>query len=260
MPALDLVSATASLTGTTTFGALVPVAGDTLAVRNYNTGTKAYLINAWRKGATAGIIRVRSPYLHDIQNGIRMRVLAADPTPIVPYDVNQPLHAQDTLIFESTGGAAAEQESGCILNWYENPGVVGRYLSWEEANTRTNAIVSTEVPVTGGAAATWGSALLSSGTGVLDANQDYAVLGYGLDVACTAIGISGLDTANLRAGGPGLTNHYETWDFFLRTARIAEIAAVPVINAANAGGTQVWVVDSAGATAVNVNLILGRLS
>jgi hypothetical protein len=260
MPALDLVSGTASLTGVSTFGALVPVAGDTFAVRNYTPGTKAYLLNAWRKGATAGMIRVRSPYLHDIQNGIRSRVLAADPTPITPYDVNQPLHAQDTLIFESTGGAAAEQESGCLLNWYENPGVVGRYITWEEANARVNALVSTEVAVTGGAVAVWGSALLSAGTGVLDANTDYAVLGYNLDVACTAIGVSGLDTANMRAGGPGLTNHFETYDFFLRLARLAQIAAVPVINAANAGGTQVWVVDSAGATAVNVNLILGRLS
>lgn len=260
MPALDLVSATASLTGVAAFGGLAPVAGDTLAVRNYNPGTRAYLLNAWRKGATAGMIRIRSPYLHDVQNGMRMRVLAADPTPITPYDVNQPLHAQDTLIFESTGGGAAEQESGCILNWYENPGVVGRYLTWSEVNARVNALVTTEVPVTGGAAATWGSALLSAGTGVLDANTDYAILGYGLDVACTAIGVSGLDTANLRAGGPGLTNHFETYDFFMRVARLAEIAAVPVINAANAGGTQVWVVDSAGATLVNVNLVLGRLS
>lgn len=259
MPALDLVSATASLTGVSTFGALAPVTGDTLAIRNYNPGSKAYLVNAWRKGATAGMIRVRSPYLHDVQNGIRMRVLAADPTPIMPYDINQPLHAQDTLIFESTGGAAAEQESGCLLNWYENPGVPGRYLSWEEANARVNSLVTTEVAVTGGAGATWGSALLSAGTGILDANTDYAILGYGVDVACTAVGVSGIDLANLRAGGPGLTNHFETDDYFLRLSRIAQLAAVPVVNAANAPGTSVWVVDSAGATAVNVNLVLGRL-
>lgn len=260
MPALDLVSATASLTGVGTFGALLPVSGDTLSVRNYDPGTKAYLLNAWRKGATAGMIRVRSPYLHDFVNGIRSRVLAADPSPIVPYDVNQPLHAQDTLTFESTGGAAAEQESGCLLNWYESPGVVGRYLTYAEANARVTRIVTNEVAVTGGAAATWGSALLSSGTGVLDANQDYAVLGYNLDVPCTAVGVSGIDTANLRAGGPGFTTRIESRDFFLRISRLTELACVPVINAANATGTNVWVVDSAGATAVNVDLVLGFLS
>lgn len=258
--ALDLNSATASLTGTTTFGALAAVSGDTLVVRNYVPGTRAFLLNFGRKGATAGMARLRSPYLHDFVNGIRSRVLAADGTQQLAYENLQKLYAQDTLTFESTGGASAEQESGWLLNFYENPGIIARNISYQEALSRVNAIVTNENAVTGGASAVWGSALLSAGTGVLDANTDYAVLGYNLDVACTAIGISGIDTGNLRAGGPGTTTRQITQTWFLDLARLTGLDCVPVVNAANAGGTNVWVVDSAGATAVNVDLILGRLS
>lgn len=260
MPYLDLESATASLTGVAAFGALAAVAGDTLTVRSLNPQQKAVLLDFGCKHATAGMVRVRSPYLHDDVNGIRARTLAADASGLTGLEDMQDLRAQDTLIVESTGGAAAEQVSYWQLVYYsELAGGPSKYLHAAELKARGAETVTNEVAVTGGAAATWGSALLSAGTGILKADAEYAVLGYVLDVPCTAVGLYGPDTGNFRAGGPGLTTRQFTRNWFADISRITGLPAIPVLNAQNAPGTQVQVIDSAGATAVNVDLILQRL-
>lgn len=260
MPYLDLNSATASLTGTSTFGALSAVTGDTLTVRSLGQQDDARLVALGRKGATAGMIRLRSPFLHDDVNGIRSRVLSADPSSVIDMDCLQRLRAQDPLIFESTGGAAAEQESGWWLTYYGNlPGDTSVYIGAAELEQRALEYVSTEVPTTGGAGATWGTALLNTGTGILKANQWYAVVGYELDVACTAVALLGPDTGNFKAGGPGITTRQFTRRWFHDLADQSGLATIPCINAQNAGGTLSEVVDSAGATAVNVNWIFARL-
>ena len=260
MPYLDLNSATASLTGVATFGALAAVAGDTLVVRSLSPQQEAVLVDFGCKHATAGMIRVRSPFLHDDVNGIRSRTLAADPSGVMGIENNQTLRAQDTLIVESTGGAAAEQVSYWQLAYYgQIAGGPSKYITADELDARGLYTVTNEIAVTGLAGALWGSTLLSAGTGILKADTEYAVVGYELDVACTAFGILGPDTGNFRAGGPGVTTRQFTRDWFYWLSRYLARPCIPVINAQNAGGTNIQVIDSAGATAVNVDLILQQL-
>lgn len=260
MPYLDLESATGSNTGVGTFTALAATSGDTLTVRSISTGEKAILIDFGCKHATAGMVRVRSPYLHDDVNGIRSRTLAADSSGLTGFVPNQKLRAQDTLIVESTGGASAEQVSFWMLNYYsELAASAAKYIDTAELEARTIEEVSTEVAVTGVAAAQWGSSLLSTGTGVLKANAEYAIYGYELDVACTAWGIVGPDTGNFRAGGPGVTTRQFTRNWFSDMSAAVRLPTIPTFNSQNASGTNIQVVDSAGATAVNVNLLLARL-
>lgn len=260
MGILDLNTATASLTGVSTFGALVPVAGDTLTVRSFTDRQNARLIAVGCKHATAGMARLRSPYLHDPTNGIRFRTLAADASSGIDERGLQKLRAQDALIFESTGGASAEQASGWYMAYYDNlGGSPSYYITSAELRHRAIEYVTNEVAVTGGASATWGTALLSSGTGELKANQWYAVVGYVLDVACTAIAVLGPDTGNFKAGGPGITTRQFTRKWFSHISDETGLPLIPVINSTNAGGTSVYVVDSGGATAVNVDLVLARL-
>jgi hypothetical protein len=258
---LDLQSATGSNTGTTTFTALAAVQGDTLQVRSIVPNNKAELIDFGCKHATAGMVRVRSPYFHDLVNGIRARTLAADPSGLTGNKNQQKLRPQDTPIVEATGGASAEQVSYWQLAWYDSlsGATPSNYMSAHEVRARGIEEVTNEVAVTGTAGALWGSSLLSSGTGVLKADQMYAVIGYVLDVACTAWGVYGTDTGNLRAGGPGVTTRQFTREWFLDLSEDTGYPCVPVINAQNAGGTEIQVVDSAGATAVNVDLQLVRL-
>jgi hypothetical protein len=260
MPYLDLQSATGSNTGTTTFTALSAVSGDTLTVRTLAGQQEALLIDFGCKHATAGMVRVRSPYLHDDVNALRFRTLAADASGLTGWAPDQRLRGQDTLIVESTGGSSAEQVSYWQLAYYkELNGGPSYYITRAELDARAIEEIGYEVAVTGGSTATWGSALMSSGTGILKANQMYAVVGYVLDVACTAWGIYGPDTGNFRAGGPGITTRQFTRTWFADMSDACGLPTIPVINSQNLSGTQVQVVDSAGATAVNVDLYLARI-
>ncbi len=260
MGTFDLITATASLTGVGTFGALVATAPDTLTIRNLGGETPGRLVGFGRKGATAGSVRIRSPYLHDPTNGIRSRVLAADATSVIDYDGHQLLRPQDTLIMESTGGASAEQESGWILNYYPQlAGREGRYITPAELKARKLEMVTNEVAVTGGANATWGSAALSTGTGEIKADADYAIIGWNTDVACTAVGISAPETGNFRTGGPGVTTRNFTRNWFEQIGNALGVPSIPVFNGSNLNSVTVWVVDSGGATAVNVDLVLAHL-
>lgn len=262
MPVLDTQSATASLTGTSTFGALTAVTGDTLTVRSLGQSSDARLVALGSKHATAGMIRLRSPFLHDDVNGIRARTLAADGSSVIDELGLQRLRGQDPLILESTGGASAEQVSAYVTVFY--PTLAGSepalFIGVDELRARAVEYVSTEVAVTGGATATWGTGAISGGTGILKANQVYAIVGYDLDVACTAVAVLGPDTANFKAGGPGITTRQFTRGYFKNLSWKTGLPLIPCFNAQNASGTLVYVVDSAGATAVNVNLILARLA
>jgi hypothetical protein len=262
MPFWEISSATGSNTGTTTFTALAAVGTDTLTVRALAEAQKPRLIDFGCKHATAGMARIRSPFLHDDVNAMRFRTLAADASGLSGFMPTQKLRPQDPLIFEATGGSSAEQVSGWWLNYYDSlSGGQSTYITAAELDARAVELVSLEVPTTGVAGAIWGSTLLNASTavGLLKADQMYAVVGYVIDVACTAVAILGPDTGNFKHGGPGVTTRQFTRNWFRDLAVATGLPAIPCINAQNLSGTSVQVVDSAGATAVNVDLFLARI-
>lgn len=261
MPYLDLEVATASVTTAyPVFTPLVAANGDTLTVRSLDSNQKAKMIDFGFFAAGADVGRIRSPFFHDDVNGIRSRYLAADSSGLTGFAPDQLLRGQDTLIVESSGTGAAAQVMAWILNYYDTlNGGPSQYITTAELLARTIEQVSTEVAVTSGAAGQWGSALMSTGTGILKANQEYAVFGFELDVACGAVGINGPDTGNFRAGGPGLLTRQFTRNWFQDLSSYSLLPTIPVINAQNASGTNIQVVHYTAATAVNVNLLLARL-
>src|SRR5947209_6961709 len=90
-----------------TLTALTPDTGDSYTVRSFPFGTAtAEILDAWVLGATAGVLRVRSPRLHDQAQGIRLRAQAAAPAPLMPFEANQLLYPQDPLTVELSGGGA----------------------------------------------------------------------------------------------------------------------------------------------------------
>lgn len=261
MPYLDLEAATASISSNaTTFSALAACTGDTLTVRSLSPSQEASLIDFGFHAAAGNAGRIRSPYLHDDVQGIRSRYLATDASGLTGFEPSQLLRAQDTLIVESTGTGVAAQVNYWQLVWYSDlAGGPSTYIGEHELVSRMVEETATEVPTTSGAAGQWGSALLSTGTGIWKANQQYAVFGYEVDVSCTAVGLFGPDTGNFRAGGPGILTRQFTRNWFIDLSKATGKPCIPVINAQNLGGTQVQVNHFTGATAVNVNWLLGRL-
>ena len=261
MPAMEIITGRAVNPGATltavTFGT-----GDSGAVRNFDTGAaRGYLRNMWAQEATAGTVRIRSPRIHDNVQGIRARVVAADPRPLLPYPLAQPLYPQDVLTLEIAGGAA-ETDVMSALIYYDNvPGVNARLATWDQISPRIVNLVTVETNHTTGATAGdyGGSLAINANFDLLKANTDYAILGYETDVSVCSVGYRSPDFGNLRIGGPGTSQRDETRMWFTWLDQQFAPPAIPIFNAANKGGTFVDLVATQTATAVNVNTVLAEL-
>lgn len=239
-----------------------PSPGDSFTVRNFNPSSMATIENMWCDQATAGILRIRSPRLHDNLQNLRFNITAATPHPLMPDWMEQILYPQDLLVVEQTGGGA-ETETGCMELYYQDlPGTQARLFRWSELRPRIRNYVSVVNAITTSATiGTWApGAALNATFDTLKANVDYAVLGYDTDAQVTAVALRGIDTGNLRVGGPGTSSRIETRDWFVRQATRDDQPMIPVINAANKGSIVVDAIDNAASTAVNVNWILAELA
>ena len=260
---LEVVSAFATAPGAGPT-ALTAATGDTLAVRNFDPATPAYLLNQWGNQATAGFVQVRSPRFHDNTRGIRTRVLAATVSAELPMQFAQHLYPQDAPVFECGGGGAGETDSYGFLVYYQDaPGMAARLASWDQVKARIANLLTIELPMPAPAAVgqlSAGLALNGAGSGDLTkANTDYAVLGYLTDTACTAIGIRGPDTGNVRIGGPGSITAFDTRNWFIRLSNEFGVPCIPILNSANKGATIVSQANAAAAGTPNVDLIVAEL-
>jgi hypothetical protein len=263
MPYLDLEAGFVTTSAVAnTFTALAPAAGDTFTVRSLDPSQNARLLGFGAVQADIGIARIRSPFLHDDVNALRFSTQAADPSSVIDQYGLQSLRAQDPLLFEVTNEtAAAELCSGWFLNYYGSlAGGPSIFITAAELRARAIEQSAVTVPVTAIVGATaYGTNAILNGTGVLKADQVYAILGYDLDVACTAVAILGPDTGNFKAGGPGILSPRQfTRNWFGKLSEDSGLPTIPCFNAQNASGTLVYVIANT-AVAPNVTLNLVRL-
>ena len=235
--------------------------GDSAAVKNANPNSKIYLESVWAFGATAGVVRVMSPLMHDDAQCLRFRYTASDPSELVPDEFRQILYPQDTLlVFESGGGA--ETDTVALLLYYEDlAGANANLFTWDQIAPRIVNYHSIECNLTsGGTAGQYGGAqAINANFDTLKANTDYAILGYECDSGFTALGITGPGTSNFRVGGPGSTRHEITAGWFVDLSRHGGFPAIPVFNSADKSNTIIDLVDVATATARNVSILCAQL-
>jgi hypothetical protein len=259
--ALQVVSGRVTNPGAT-ITALTANTGDSFTVRSFPFGSQAYIDQVWAQGATAGVVRIRSPRLHDTAQGIRERFIAATPRPLLPNESRQPLFPQDVLTFEQSGGAA-ETDLAAMLVYYEDlPGIQARLFTWDQIAPRIVNLAGMEQAFTTSATAGdyGGSQSLNADFDTWKRNVDYAVLGYLTDTSVGVIGITGVDTGNLRVGGPGTTEAVVTRDWFVSLAKRTNRPFIPVINAANIGATTIDAAHTTASVAINVTVIVAELS
>lgn len=244
-------------------GAVASVAnsGDTLSVRNYAPGSKAYLAYLARMGATAGFAQVRSPLMHDNVQGIRITPNESPSIFAIPAASNQQLQPQDTLI-PSVSGGAAETDLVFYCVWYQNlGGASARLRNFSDIDPIVKSVKPIQVAVTTSATiGAWQDTLITTTENLLHANTDYAVLGYSANVALAAVAVKGIDTGNLRIGGPGATQEFPTTQFFYWMAQQTGDPWIPVINAANANGTFVSTAAATASVAAIVELMVAELT
>lgn len=252
----SITAAAASFTGVTL------ASGDSATVRNFANPNWAQLEAIYYQATTSGSVRVRSPYFHDNIRGIQLTPGESPVQYALPVEAAQQLVAQDTLSLEMTGGAASETDVMALSIYYSNlNGGTARLHSWGDIKGNIQFIKPLEVDVAAsGTAGAWNDVVITDTENLLHANTDYAVLGYMLDKPCCAVGVRGIETANLRITGPGVVRTIDTSDYFVKASEDWGNPHIPVFNASNKDQFYVSLVEGTATAAHKVQLILAQLT
>jgi hypothetical protein len=234
--------------------------GSTFSVRNAQLQTGVFLTDAWRKSVSVGQLRIVSPNLVPVANGIRVQTPAGLGDFLLQSPPYQALIPQDALTV-SLNGTAAEVGFAAIQTYYENlPG--GGMILKNPGDINGLADFNFGWPVAAAASATAGnqnSTLITTTVDSSSANTWYALIGIETDVTVGAIGISGVDTSQFFCGAPGDPVGYKMNSYFADLSVATGKPCIPMFNSANKGSTNVVVADNIANTAVNVTMILAQM-
>jgi hypothetical protein len=236
-----------------------PGAVGTFSIDAFNSGN-AYIEQLWSSGATTDFVRVRSPRMHDANQGIRVRTGSIQNANLIPWGSEIQVYSSDvpTVEIDATGAG-----TGLVVVTYGYDDLstgAPKLTDWPSIQSRIVDVMNAEVLVTSGAIGAYGVA--SAVNSVFDnfkADYTYALLGYTCSVACGCFALNGPDTGNFDIGMPGDTDARETRDYFIRLSQISGRASIPMIQANNRGGTVVKNVDTTAALASRISLTLARL-
>jgi len=237
-----------------------PAPGDSFAVASFTNG-RAYLENVSASGATTDFVRMRSPRLHDANQGLRLFTGATKQRNLLPWGMNETLYSSDVPTVEIDATAAG---SGGILLTYGYDDLNGgnpRLDVWPSIQPRIVHVSGVEVDVTSGAIGAWGNSAPINGLfDNFEAGADYAWLGWMCNAPCLGIALTGKDTSNFKVGGPGDGDPIKTREYWINASSETGRPFIPIIAANNKAGTILQNVDSAAGTVVKVTLILAQLA
>ena len=198
-------------------------------------------IATWVDSQANGFLTVKSPRLHDAQNGVQFIHTLSQVSPLWPMGAKQKMYPQDTLTLLLAGSATAgDIESFAMLFHFEDlPGVSQRFI--DKAGIKQHGVNIATIRSTlalGTAGGLSGEEAINVDQAHLKANTDYAVLGATMDNECLCINFRGPDTGNMRIPIPGDdVNKRLTSRWFVELTEAYEMPLIPVINSANAGAT-----------------------
>jgi hypothetical protein len=257
--ALEVISGSVTGAGAV-FTAWTVNAGNSLAIRSAPLDKKVWLLEKWAFNDTAaGVLRIRSPRLHDNVQGIRTRITNNDTEPLMSglasYGWRQRLIPQDILIAEQTG-SAANIDTGHLLVYYEElPGIQARLIDNAALMAAGVNRIGQEVSITTTAtsAAYTGQVAINVTNDNFKANTDYALLGAMVDTRVGTVRIQGADVGNLGIGIPGEpTQRHLMSNYFQRLSDIYNVPLIPVFNSANKAAI---LVDATGHTAAVTSVV-----
>jgi len=238
--AIEVISGAATAPGAV-LTAWTVAAGNSLAIRSAPIDSQIFLIQKWAFNQVAGVLRVRSPRLHDNVQGIRSRINAANVEPLLINSgdggVLQKLTTQDILTVEQSGsGVAGQIEGGSLLVYYNNIPQISARLIDQNALLKSGVnIIGQEVSITTGVTVGYsGQVAINVTNDNFKANTDYALVGGMVDTRVECVRIQGIDSGNLGLGFPGEpTQRHVTSNFFARLSFSTGLPCIPVFNSAN---------------------------
>lgn len=235
--------------------------GDSATVRSTSMSADIELLQAWAFTTTNLLMRVRSPRMHDQAQNMRFQPTASQPYPLMPIGATQLLYSQDPLTIELTGGTSETDIASLLVFYNDLPGINARLHYWSEIKPLIANLTTVEVDLTSSATSgNYSSTVALNGSfDTLIRNVDYAILGYQCATTGCSLGITGVDTGNLRVGGPLINFAPITDVWFAALSQATGRPTIPVINSANVAGINLDVVAQATSTSFKVGVHLAQL-
>jgi hypothetical protein len=247
----------------TTITAVTMDTGDSNTVRNANLSVPIKLLSIWADAKSAGLVRVRSPLLHDAVQGMRLRFDAENPEELLPQYPYQPLLPQDVLTIEATGPAGGGEWTAVhlLVEYDDLPGANAQLATWPQIADNIESLMGVECNLTGGSSIGQygGAQAINLNFDLFKRNRYYAILGYTTDVKVSAVGVTGADFGNLRVGGPGSLRKHLTANWFVDLSVRENAPRIPIFNSANVAGVTVDLVDITAEPKPNVTFICALL-
>lgn len=254
-PALQVLNFySTSLTGGS-FEALTAGTGDSATIQTTSQEPAGYLSSIYGTDDTSVCeISITATRFHDQTYGIRMALPAGSglapagrSLEISPLGIKQAVYSADVLSVKANG-TAADNVNVTFMIYYPNlAGIDFNGITADQLRNLGGNNVGVRVSPTSGSG-DWGSSVaLNSVTDLLHAGKDYALVGASSQTPVAAFGIQGIDSGNMRVGGPLLADPGLDATLFLRHAEAHNAALIPVFQANNAGAINIYAAHTTGA-------------
>jgi hypothetical protein len=257
-----------SLTGSA-FEALAAVSGDSLSIIAFPDGSPAYVEEIISGNSASKMeVAVFSPRFGDNQYGLRVQHqfnpttsgADGDPQLLLPASIDVPVYSTDTLNVQVNGTASDNADVVLQLYYSQIQGAGQRLASWEQIQGSIVRYIAVEVTVTPGTTGSPGTAVaINANDDRFQADMDYALLGYTVNLPATCFRLRGPDTGFYNIPLPGHWNSRITGDWFITSGKNRNRPHIPVINANNKATTFLDGLSSTNVGAVKLSLTLGQL-
>lgn len=256
---IELLSITATQPNTGAAGAAIT--GDSLTVKNARG--KVRMLSAWATNQVAGFTQIAVPSGHDTTRGYRVGVSAGKNLGILPLGFSLDLQPQELISSTIAGSNVAGdvEQTSALIHYEDLPGISQRLITAAQLDSRIEQLTTIEHSAVSTAGPSYGTpTVITTGSDLLLANRDYAVLGVSARTACHSVYFYGPDTSNLRIGAPvELGNEHLTSQFFVIQSRAHGLPTIPVIAAGNKASTFIGVTTDENAGTFLVTLYLALL-
>ena len=248
----------------TNWEAVSPVSGDSATFYNIPLNSNAYVSEIWATdNLNAAEVAVTATRWHDQIYGIRGAVTSGAATApinraqrISGIGIDQPIYSGDVMTVQCKGTASDDVIITVLVYYPEIGGPSARLATFDYVKQNTKNVVGINVNLTPGDGVAGTAVALNAADNRLHANTDYALLGFTSTLAFGSIRVYGVDTGNLKVGGPMLGDPDHDGYMFADYAQAYNTALIPVINSNNAGSTFIEGIGTdVGATVVDAMLV-----
>ena len=248
------------------FAAMTANVGNSATIRNASANSKIWLLTCWGMATGQAInVRIRSPLLHDNQQGMRFHIQVNNVNALLDPKMPVALYPQDALLVEDqsiTADAGTNVHGFSMLVYYEDLiGADANLISPDFLMAKRMYTMTTENTITTTTDGAYsGEEAVSAELNQFKANTFYAIAGYTCDVTGGTIRYRGIFSSNLGVGGPAeADDQFFTMNFFVWLSERSGKPCIPAFNSADVASTLIDATQDEGGADILVTTFCHQL-